>query len=78
MEGKTVDFTRTVYQLCTADPAISGILAEAGFVDVVKPGMLTTAGRFMTIPKGAAIKGIDMERVRRIFAAHGYAIKEGS
>lgn len=78
MEGKIVDFTKTVYQLCTADPDIGGILSEAGFVDVVKPGMLTTAGRFMTIPKGAALKGIDMERVRQIFAAHGYAIKEGS
>ncbi len=78
MEGKIVDLDRTVYQLCAADPAIAGILSEAGFREVVNPGMLTTAGRFMTIPKGAALKGIDMERVRRVFAAHGYAIKEGS
>ena len=34
----------------------NNILAEIGFVDILKPGMLNTAGRFMTIPKGAAMR----------------------
>ena len=78
MQGKIVDLGRTMYQLCAADPAIAGILAEAGFREAVNPGILTTAGRYMTIPKGAAMRGIDMERVKRVFAAHGYGTKAGS
>jgi len=78
MEGKILDLTRTVYQLCTDDPAVAGILAEAGFREITNPGMLATAGRLMTVPKGAAMKGIDLEHVKRVFAAHGYRIKEGS
>jgi hypothetical protein len=77
MDDKTLDFKKTVYELCVSDPNIPAILAETGFRDIVKPGMLATAGRFMTIPKGAALKGIDLETVKQIFKGHGYTIKEG-
>jgi len=66
-----------VYQLCAADPEVK-VITEAGFVDILKPGMLETAGRFMTIPKGAKAKGIDLEVVKKLFAEHGYSIKEGN
>ncbi len=61
---KTVDFSKSVHDLCAADPDIINILAELGFTDILKPGMLNTAGRFMTIPKGAAMKKIDFEKIR--------------
>ncbi len=47
MEEKILDMSKTVYELCTADPEILPILAELGFTDITKPGMLVTAGRFM-------------------------------
>ncbi|HHW24839.1 MAG TPA: DUF1858 domain-containing protein [Bacillota bacterium] len=78
MDSKVLDLNKTVYQLCSADPEVKVILAEAGFVDILKPGMLETAGRFMTIPKGAKAKGIDLEVVKKLFAEHGYSIKEGN
>jgi hypothetical protein len=77
MSGKALDLDRTVYELCQADPRIAEILEQAGFREVTRPGMLSTAGRFMTIPKGAALKGIDMDHVRRIFIQHGYEITKG-
>lgn len=73
MKDKVVDLNRTVYELCYADPEIAGILREAGFSDVTKPGMLNTAGRFMTIPKGATMKRIDLQVVKRLFSEHGYS-----
>lgn len=76
MQDKTIDLSKTVHQLCSADPAIKEILAEAGFHDILKPGMLETAGRFMTIPKGAKAKGIDLESVKKLFAERGYTVKE--
>lgn len=76
MPDKIIDFNLTVYELCTADPGIIPILAKAGFTDITKPGMLATAGRFMTIPKGAAFKKLDLENIKLIFEKHGYTVKE--
>lgn len=76
MAGKVIELNKTVYELCSTDPKIAGILAEIGFADITKPGMLQTAGRFMTIPKGSAMKKIDMETVKQTFINYGYEIKE--
>ena len=54
MEHKTISLRQSVYALCAQYPEIREILAEIGFRDITKPGMLETAVRFMTIPKGAA------------------------
>jgi len=78
MNGKILDLDRTVYALCASDPEIAGILREVGFSDVMKPGMLNTAGRFMTIPKGAQFKGIDLADVKRIFEERGYTVVGGA
>lgn len=45
MADKVLNFNKTVYELCTADPGIIPILEEAGFSEVTKPGMLSTVGR---------------------------------
>ena len=48
---KKINLNHTVYELCMEYPEISDLLNEMGFHDIVKPGMMQTAGRFMTIPK---------------------------
>ncbi|MDD3765873.1 MAG: DUF1858 domain-containing protein [Eubacteriales bacterium] len=74
MADKVIDFNKTVFELCNEDPDIANILAEIGFTDILRPGMIKTAGRFMTIPKGAAMKKIDLEYVKGQFAERGYNI----
>lgn len=76
MDEKILDLSKTVHELCANDPDIKDILAEIGFTDITRPGMLATAGRFMTIPKGAALKKIDMGHIMKVFEEKGYAIKE--
>ncbi len=76
MADKTLDLNRTVHELCTADPGILPLLAAAGFTEITRPGMLATAGRFMTIPKGAALKKLDLEMIKRMFEKQGYIVKE--
>ena len=49
---KTIDLSKSVHDLCVLFPEIKGIMEELGFKDITKPGMLNTAGRFMTLPKG--------------------------
>ena len=45
-----INLNTTIYELCREYPEIAEILDELGFHDILKPGMLNTAGRFMTIP----------------------------
>lgn len=76
MNNQEIDLSKTVYELSKTVPDFTTILAEVGFRDIVKPGMLETAGRFMTVPKGCAMKKIPIESVKEIFEQRGYTIKE--
>ena len=71
-----IDFNKTVYDLCSENEKVAEILAEIGFKDITKPGMLNTAGRFMTIPKGAKGKNFDLEEIKKEFIKRGFEIKE--
>lgn len=73
--SKEIDFRKTVYELSREYPEIVGIMKELGFENIANEGMLNTAGRFMTIPKGAAMKGISMEKINQVFESKGYTIK---
>ncbi len=66
----------TVYTLCTKHPELVSVLRELGFTDIAKPGMLQTAGRFMTLKKGAIMKNIGMDRIRAALEANGYTVQE--
>ncbi len=76
MSEKVINFSKTVYELCNNNSEIADILKELGFKDITNLGMLNTAGRFMTIPKGAAMKKIPIETIKESFINHGYEIKE--
>lgn len=72
MKRKPIDLGRPVYEICKTYPEIVAILAELGFQDIVKPGMLQTAGRFMTIPKGAQMRHIELEAVKAKLCEKGF------
>ena len=76
MEEKTVTLSRSVYDICTKYPDIKEMMISLGFTDLGKPGMLKTAGRFMTIPKGAKMKGIDLEIIKQNIRDLGYGVND--
>ena len=71
-----IDLSKSVYDICKEHPDIIDIMKELGFEQITSPGMLTTAGRFMTIPKGASMKNIPMSRIKEIIKSKGYEVKE--
>ena len=73
MEMIRIDLNETVYTLCSKYPDLIETLSALGFTDITKPGMLQTAGRFMTPVKGASLKHIPLEHIVVTLAAHGYA-----
>ena len=74
--NKIIDMNKSVYEICKEYPEIIDIMKELGFESITAPGMLNTAGRFMTIPKGAAMKKIPMSTVSEVFLNKGYQMKE--
>jgi hypothetical protein len=74
--SNSIDLRKTVYELCSADPKIMDMMVELGFDQLALPGMLQSAGRFMTIPKGAKLKKIELEHIKSTFRANGYEIEE--
>lgn len=77
MEERVLDLDKTVYALCSQDPQVAEILREAGFSEITKPGMLTTVGRVMTIPKGAAMRHMELADIKKLFESHGYTVTGG-
>lgn len=73
--SKTIDLSKTVYELCTEDPSIIEIMKELGFEQITKQGMLQSVGRMMTIPKGARMRKIDLSLIIETFENHGYSVK---
>lgn len=71
---KQVDLNKSLYELCSQYPEIVQIMQEIGFKDIANPAMLNTAGRFMTIAKGAAMKNIDMDMIKQAFEARGFSV----
>ena len=72
MEQIKINLNEPVYTLCAKHPDLIGILSALGFTDITKPGMLQSAGRFMTPAKGAALKHIPLEQIVEKLAEHGY------
>jgi len=73
---KIIDFQKSVYDLCTEDPFVIEIMIELGFEQITKQGMLQTAGRVMTISKGARMRGIELSDITQTFEKHGYNVKQ--
>ena len=71
---KSIKINSKIYDIVNEYPEALDIMAELGFRDITKQGMLHTAGRVMTIEKGAKMKGINMEKIAEAFAEHGYQL----
>ncbi|MBU1142730.1 MAG: DUF1858 domain-containing protein [Firmicutes bacterium] len=73
---KQIQFNQSIQSLVSLYPETKDILFDLGFKDIVKPGMIQTVGRFMTLSKGAELKGISLDLIKKTFNQHGYDIKE--
>lgn len=74
--NKVIDLSKSVYEICIENPEVIDIMKDLGFEDIAKPGMLKTAGRFMTLPKGAALKKVSFEKLKETLVNKGYLLKE--
>ncbi len=72
---KIIDLDRTVHSLTEEYPEIIDIMVDLGFDAIANPATRNTAGRFITIPNGARMQGIDLATIIATFEEHGFVIK---
>lgn len=73
---KVLMMDESIFELVNRHPEVIDIMVELGFHDIVKPGMLQTAGRFMTLSKGFKLKKIDKDTARLTFQQYGFKVLE--
>ncbi|MBQ9265123.1 MAG: DUF1858 domain-containing protein, partial [Clostridia bacterium] len=71
---KELDLRKTVAELVKQYPEVKEIMVDLGFKDITSPIAMKFMGKVMTIPKGAAIKGIPMDRIIAAFEENGFHI----
>lgn len=71
---KVLRMDESIFEMVSRHPEVVEIMVKLGFKDIAKPGMLQTAGRFMTLSKGIKLKEMDLETVRLAFERHGFEI----
>jgi len=71
---KVLDLSKSVYELIKENPEVADVMKNLGFDNITNPAMLNTVGRIMTIPKGAAMKKIDMGSIEKEFEVQGFEI----
>jgi len=52
------------------------ILKEFGFSSIGNPLMLSTMGKFMTLPKAAAMKKISLDEIKEAFRKNGIEVTD--
>lgn len=72
MQMKQLNLAKSVYELTQEYPELVDVLSDIGFTDITKPGMLQSAGRFMTIPKGAKLKRFNLNEVLAALRERGF------
>ena len=73
---KQIDLSKSVYELVSEYPELADIMASLGFTEITKKLVLNSVGRMTTIPKGAKMKGIPMERILETFKEHGFEVAQ--
>jgi hypothetical protein len=72
---KVIDFSKSIYEICSSYPEMIVIFKKFGLGSIDDPAVLNSIGRFMTPAMGAAMKGIDIEIIKKELNSKGYIIK---
>lgn len=73
---KQLNLNQKVFELCETYPELIEILSNVGFTEITKKNALQTVGKWMTIPKAAKLRGIDMADILAALEEAGFSVEE--
>jgi len=74
---KEINLDQTLLSIVSQYPELIDLLYDLGFTQIKVPGMLQTAGRFMTLRSGCELRKIDIKLLELILIEKGFTIKKG-
>lgn len=72
--AKTLDLSKSVYELVKEFPDVTDIMVELGFGEIRKNAVLNSVGKLMTIPKGAKFRKLDLNEIVKRFEKAGFEV----
>lgn len=73
---KVIDTSQSIFDLVQIYPELKDVLFDLGFKDIIKPMMLHTVGKIMTLKKGSMMRNIDYQEIVEKLRASGFEAKE--
>ena len=64
----------TIFKIVSTHKEIIDLMVELGFKDIIRPGMLKSVGRIMTVELGCSLKKLDLKMVEDAFLEAGYKL----
>ncbi len=74
--NKIIDLNKPVADLVKENPELIDVLSEMGFTELKNKMMLASVGKVMTLTRGAAVKKLDINEIKKSLTDKGYIIKE--
>ena len=74
--SKKIDLSKSVYELVSEYPELAEVMAGMGFTEITKKLVLNSVGRMTTIPKGAKMKGFDLENILKTLRENGFEVEQ--
>ena len=71
-----MDFNDSLANIIKQYPELLDILYDFGFTQIKAPGMLQTAGKFMTLKIGCELRKLDISALEDLLIEKGYTINE--
>lgn len=75
---KPINLKKTIYTLVNEYPELKDVLASIGFTEIVKPGMINTVGRVMTLQAGSSLRKISIDQLKSALLEQGFQLEGGN
>ncbi|NLB19414.1 MAG: DUF1858 domain-containing protein [Clostridium sp.] len=69
-----VSLDETIWTLVQRESKAKEVLERLGFSKITNEGMLSTAGKFMTLRKASKLRKINLEQIIDKFKEEGYEV----
>ncbi len=71
---KEINLDQTLLSIVSQYPELIDLLYDFGFTQIKVPGILQTAGRFMTLRSGCELRKIRIEKLKKSLLENGFEL----
>lgn len=73
---KEINLDLSLYEILNQYPELIDVFYDFGFTQIKLPGMIQTAGRFMTLRQGCELRKLNINTLIDTLLINGYTVKK--